>query len=100
MDHQGELGRLEGIVERLLASFDVLKKANKLLEEKVQNKEVEIHQLRKEISVLTEEKQHIYKRVDSLLATIEKWEKERVETAEKIEKAFRNFIDDQGKCEL
>ena len=78
MDHQGELGRLEGIMERVLASFDVLKKDKKLLEERVQEKEVEAHELRKEVSALNKEKQQIYKRVESLLATIEKWEEENV----------------------
>ena len=78
MDHQGELGRLEGIMERLLASVDALKKEKKQLEEQVQKKEVETHRLRKEVSALNEEKQKICKRVDRLLAAIEKWEEENV----------------------
>lgn len=102
MDHQGELGRLEGIIERLLASFDALKKEKKLLEEIVQKKEVEVHQLRQDISALNEEKQHICKRVDNLLATIEKWEEENVmpddETnASEIEKSATQLEESPNK---
>ena len=78
MDHQEELGRLEGKIERLLASFDALKKEKKQLEELVQKKEVEVHQLQQEISVFNEEKQLISGRVNDLLVTIEKWEEESV----------------------
>jgi predicted nuclease with TOPRIM domain len=78
MDHQDELGRLAGIIEKVLARFDGLKKEKKLLEETVQQKEAEAQQLRQEVSLLNEEKQHICKRVDSLLVTIEKWEEENV----------------------
>lgn len=78
MDHQDELGRLAGIIEKVLARFDGLKKEKNLLEERVQKKEAEAQQLRQEVAVLHEEKRRISKRVDSLLATIEKWEEENV----------------------
>ena len=78
MDHQGELGRLEDTIERLLAGFDALLIEKKQLEYNNGKQKAEILALQQEISALKEEKRLISKRLDSLLAYIEKWEEENI----------------------
>lgn len=74
MEHQGELGRLEKIIERLLSGFNDLKQEKILLLERVKRQEEELLVLRKELETLRDEKNEVHKRVADLILSIEDWE--------------------------
>ncbi len=97
MDHQGELGRLEDTIERLLAGFDALLIEKKQLVENNSKQEAEILTLQQEISALKEEKRLISKRLDSLLAYIEKWEEENIIKPEETKEVQTDKITEEIK---
>jgi len=74
MDHQGDLGRLEAIIEKLLVSFGELKKENRAVAAKLAEREQELAALGEENQALKEEKGQVYQRVAGLIDSIEKWE--------------------------
>lgn len=79
MEQQNDLGRLEKIIEQLLASFTELKKEKTQLEKKLESQEGEIVALREQLKILERDKEQVCHRVSTLITTIEKWEKENVE---------------------
>lgn len=70
-----ELSRLEGIVEKLLAQYGSLKQEKEQLEAELDRKNRELSELRDTAAQLQEEKSVIHGRVNSLISSLEKWEK-------------------------
>lgn len=70
-----ELSRLENIVESLLAQFGSLRQEKEELEAELERKKLELAELREAAAQLKEEKNVIHGRVNSLISSLEKWEK-------------------------
>ncbi|HWH71797.1 MAG TPA: cell division protein ZapB [Candidatus Sulfotelmatobacter sp.] len=70
-----ELSRLEGIVEKLLSQYGSLKQEKEQLEAELDRKNRELAELREAAAQLQEEKTVIHGRVNSLIGSLEKWEK-------------------------
>jgi regulator of replication initiation timing len=70
-----ELSRLENIVEKLLSQFGSIKQEKEQLEAELERKELELAALREAAGQLKEEKNVIHGRVNSLISSLEKWER-------------------------
>lgn len=75
MDYKEDFSRLEGIVEKLLANLDKMKRDNLSLQAALRQKEQENNALRDEGVRLSDEKIFVHKRVTDLISTIGEWEK-------------------------
>jgi predicted nuclease with TOPRIM domain len=74
MEYQ-ELSRLENIVENLLSQFGSLRQEKEHLESELERKRLELAELREATAQLQEEKNVIHGRVNSLISSLEKWER-------------------------
>lgn len=79
MENQEAFDRLEKIIEELLTSLKGLKKDKSSLEAIILEKNEENKRMQEVISSLTDERTSIYKRVNSLLSSVDQWEKSQGE---------------------
>lgn len=79
MENQEAFDRLEKIIEELLANLKGLKKDKSSLENIILEKNEENKRLQEVIAGLTDERTSIYKRVNSLLSSVDQWEKSQSE---------------------
>lgn len=81
-----DLGRLESVVEKLLADFNNLMIEKNKLETLLQQKNSEIEELQESFDKVHDERTQVHQRVSGILSSIEKWEQhqspEVVESAE------------------
>lgn len=75
MGYENELGRLEKIVEKLMANLDAIQQEKNGLAASVRQLEEEKKGLQQELARLKEDKDQIKKRVHTLIGSVEKWEK-------------------------
>ena len=75
MGYEDDLNRLEKVVEKLMGSLDTIQQEKNGLLVKVQQLEEEKRGLQQELARLSEDKDQIKKRVNTLIGSIEKWEK-------------------------
>ena len=75
MGYENDLGRLEKIVEKLMANLDAIQQEKNTLAAAVRQLEEEKKGLQLELSRLKEDKDQIKKRVHTLIGSVEKWEK-------------------------
>ncbi len=75
MGYENDLGRLEKIVEKLMANLDTIQQEKNALAATVRQLEEEKKGLQQELSRLKEDKDQIKKRVHTLIGSVEKWEK-------------------------
>ena len=69
-----DLGRLENVVEKLLADFNDLKVEKNKLENLLQQKNNEIEELQEAFGKVNSEQTQVHQRVSGILSSIEKWE--------------------------
>jgi predicted nuclease with TOPRIM domain len=82
-----ELGRLEKIIEKLLAEFAGIKHENERLQADLARKDQEINELREMATLIKEEKNEINERVNSLINSLEKWEESQAHFSKTVEQA-------------
>lgn len=82
-DHQEDFGRLESVVEKLLASYNALKQDKDKLEASLLQKEREILDLQAKVTALKEDRSVIHKRVTGLIGSIEQWEKSHAQSGDR-----------------
>lgn len=75
MGYEHDLGRLEKIVEKLMANLDAIQQEKNTLLATVRRLEEEKKGLQQELDRLKEDKDQIKKRVNTLIGSVEKWEK-------------------------
>lgn len=75
MGYDNDLGRLEKIVEKLMANLDTIQQEKNALAAAVRQLEEEKKGLQQELAHLKEDKEQIKKRVHTLIGSVEKWEK-------------------------
>jgi predicted nucleic acid-binding Zn-ribbon protein len=75
MGYENDLNRLEKVVERLMTSLDAVQHEKNDLLARVRQLEEEKKGLQQDLLRLNEDKDQIKKRVNSLIGSIEKWEK-------------------------
>ncbi len=75
MEYENDLGRLEKIVEKLMANLDAIQQEKNTLAAAVRQLEEEKKGLQQELVRLKEDKDQIKKRVHTLIGSVEKWEK-------------------------
>ncbi|MBU0728171.1 MAG: DUF904 domain-containing protein [Proteobacteria bacterium] len=75
MEHAEDINRLEAIVEKMIANYNILKQEKLSLEAVLGQKDKELKELRETVDSLKGEKSVIHKRVSGLIDSIEKWEK-------------------------
>ncbi|MEW6595797.1 MAG: DUF904 domain-containing protein [Thermodesulfobacteriota bacterium] len=75
MGYENDLGRLEKIVEKLMANLDAIQQEKNGLAAMVRQLEEERKGLQQEVARLMEDKEQVKKRVHTLIGAVEKWEK-------------------------
>ena len=75
MTETEDLGRLESVVEKLLADFNTLKNDNNELEKLLEQKNNEIKELQSTLDQVHSEQNQVQQRVSGILNSIEQWEK-------------------------
>jgi chromosome segregation ATPase len=76
MAKDNELLRLERHIEQLLQRFAAVRDENRRLEGELSTAVADNEQLRRDLGAMTEERQEMTTRVDSLIDRIEKWQTE------------------------
>lgn len=79
MEENNDLVKLAGVVEDMISRFNQLKKEKEILLGKMQDRELEIVELKSTIDSLKEEKTDAYQRVSGILGSIDEWEKNLLE---------------------
>lgn len=80
MEHEEDLKRLEQFVEKLLGSYNELKKESNELRADLLRQEKENGELRQQIEALQDNKSVVRERVSGLISRIEEWEKSQSST--------------------
>lgn len=75
MENIESLTRLEGAVEKLLATVSEINQEKLLLKDRLDGRDQEIASLKEQLQVLQNERSQVGQRVDNLLGAIDKWEK-------------------------
>jgi len=63
----GKFGELEGKIRSLMAQYDGLKKRNQELESLLNNKSLELEEVKKQLKGINEERDAVRTKIDSLL---------------------------------
>jgi FtsZ-binding cell division protein ZapB len=74
MTEENELARIERFVSTLLEKFNALQAENKVLDERLLEREITIETLQEELASMKNERGDISSRVSSLIGKIEEWE--------------------------
>ena len=75
MENIENLAQLEAAVDKLLAAIKEIKQEKLLLKDRLAGRDQEIVSLKEQLQVLQSERSQIGQRVNSLLSSIDKWEK-------------------------
>jgi prefoldin subunit 5 len=75
MENIENLAQLEAAVDKLLTAINEIKQEKILLEDRLAGRDQEIVKLKEQLQVLQSERSQIGQRVNSLLSSIDKWEK-------------------------
>jgi|GEM_PF-2964421 len=75
MGYDNDLGRLEKIVEKLMANLDTIQQEKNALAAMARQLEEDKKRLQQELACLKDDKDQIKKRVHTLIGSVEKWEK-------------------------
>jgi len=85
MMDQTDLGRLEEMVDSLLAGYNRVKDEKSQLLATLEAKEREIEELQISLAKLSDEKGDVRQKISSILGSIEDWEKGKVAGSDTIE---------------
>lgn len=85
MDKVSDLARLESVVEEMLQKFKHIKHEKSEFESQVAMKNQIIDELQAKVNALTSDQESISSRVNSIISSIEEWEKG--EAAEPVEES-------------
>jgi chromosome segregation ATPase len=78
MTETEDLGRLESVVEKLLADFNSLKNDKNELENLLEQKNNEINELQSALDEVRSERNQVQQRVSGILNSIEQWEQSQM----------------------